>query len=170
MRSVSPDDPSGFSAFYREARPSCVRATVVTVCDIDRAEEYVDEAFALAYERWRRVRRHPNPQGWIVRTAVNLSRKQWHRRNREDDLTPPASLVPPPMEPMDEKILDALLALPERQREVIAHRIVLQASTKEAAEALDIAPSTVTVHLHRAMRALREHPDVRAMLPESGVG
>lgn len=164
-----PRDPASFSAFYREARPSCIRAVVVTVCDLHRTEELVDEAFARAYERWDRVGHHPRPEAWIVRTAVNLSRQRWHRRRRETERTPRPSHVPPPPEPADASLLEAVLELPERQREVVAYRVILQASTNETAEALGIAPSTVTVHLHRAMRTLREDTRLRALVETEGV-
>lgn len=52
---------------------------------------------------------------------------------------------------------------------MLAYRVILQASTNETADALDIAPSTVTVHLHRAMRTLRENPRLRSLVEAEGL-
>ena len=47
-----------------------------------------------------------------------------------------------------------LLGLPERQREVVALRVVMGFDTQETAEILGIAPGTVTSHLYRALSRL----------------
>jgi len=47
------------------------------------------------------------------------------------------------------------MALPERQRQVIGLRLLLDLSTEQTAEALGVAPGTVTAHLHRALSSLR---------------
>jgi RNA polymerase sigma-70 factor (ECF subfamily) len=49
-----------------------------------------------------------------------------------------------------------LLALPERQREVVALRIVLGLDTRQTARLLGIAEGTVTSHLFRALARLQE--------------
>jgi RNA polymerase sigma-70 factor (ECF subfamily) len=51
----------------------------------------------------------------------------------------------------------ALGDLPERQRQVVALRILLELTGDETAAELGISPSTVGVHLHRALAALRLH-------------
>ena len=51
--------------------------------------------------------------------------------------------------------MTALRALPRRQREVVALRVILDLDTYATAEALGISPGTVTVHLYRATTALR---------------
>lgn len=156
-------DEFDFDEFYRRAWPGCLRAAAVTVRDSYLTEELVAEAFSRALERWDRLRSHPNPEAWVVRTTINLSRRRWRRRQREHDLTPPSGQFPRPSEPTDATLLAAVADLPERQREVIAYRIILGASANDTADALGIAPSTVGVHLHRAMRTLQAHPDVIAL-------
>lgn len=49
----------------------------------------------------------------------------------------------------------AVLALPHRQREVVALRIMLDLDTEATAQLLGIEASTVGVHLHRALHALK---------------
>ena len=63
-------------------------ATLVRVFgDIDLAEEAVQEAFAVAAERWPGDGVPPNPGGWIVTTARNKAldrlRRESSRYGRE---------------------------------------------------------------------------------------
>ena len=58
----------------------------------------------------------------------------------------------------------ALAALPGRQRQVIVLRVFLDLGTVDTAQALGIAPGTVTAHLARAVSALRTQLSPR--LPE----
>ncbi len=57
--------------------------------------------------------------------------------------------------PFDSLLLNALAALPDRQRECVALRVLLDLSTEQTAEVLGIAPGTVTTHLHRGLATLR---------------
>ena len=147
-----------FAEFYEHSRDGCFRAVLATVGDRHHAEELVSEAFAKAWASWRKVGRHPAPQAWVVRTALNTHVSWWRRRRREiawegQDL--PGAADPEIGSPMDRRLTAALQALPTRQREVIALRVFLDLDTRATAEALGIAPGTVQAHLHRATTALR---------------
>jgi RNA polymerase sigma-70 factor, ECF subfamily len=61
-------------------------ATLIRVLgDVDLAEDAVQEAFAIAMDRWARDGVPPNPGGWITTTARNraLDRLRRDRRGRE---------------------------------------------------------------------------------------
>ena len=60
-----------------------------------------------------------------------------------------------PAEPIDARLFATVLRLPERQRQVVALRLLLDLSTADTAHALDIASGTVTAHLSRALSSLR---------------
>jgi RNA polymerase sigma factor (sigma-70 family) len=135
------------------------------------AEDQVAEAFARAWGSWRKVRRHPAPRAWVVRTAQNTGASWWRRRRRElpladDDLAAaaqawPLSSAPPslsaalPEGGLDAILMAALRRLPSRQREVIALRIFLDLDTGSIARELGIEAGTVRMHLSRAVAALR---------------
>ncbi|MGH3152781.1 MAG: sigma factor, partial [Streptosporangiaceae bacterium] len=55
-----------FAAFYAVARDDCLRTVLVSVGDIDAAQDLVAEAFARAWASWRKVSRHPAPRAWVV--------------------------------------------------------------------------------------------------------
>jgi RNA polymerase sigma factor (sigma-70 family) len=151
-----------FAEFYRRSADECLRAVLVSVGDLDTAQELVDEAFARAWGSWRTVGRHPAPVAWVVRTALNSNISRWRRRRREISVPDPATVADPAMvggaadSPIDPRIMAALMRLPARQRQVVALRLILDLDTGRTAEVLGIAPGTVMAHLGRAIGALRE--------------
>ena len=154
--------PLDFAEFYRKSADGCLRAVLVSVGDLDTAQDLVDEAFARAWASWRTVSAHPAPAAWVVRTALNANISRWRRRRREISVPDPGLVTDPPMaagltsSPIDPRIMTALMRLPARQRQVVALRLILDLDTGRTAEVLSIAPGTVMAHLGRALASLRE--------------
>ncbi|HTZ30413.1 MAG TPA: sigma-70 family RNA polymerase sigma factor [Streptosporangiaceae bacterium] len=153
--------PLDFAEFYRRSADECLRTVLASVGDQHTAQELVDEAFARACASWRTVSKHPAPAAWVIRTALNVNISRWRRRRREIPMADPAAgTLPRAAEdagsPVDPRIMAALMGLPARQRQVVALRLFLDLDTARTAEALSIAPSTVKVHLARALAALRD--------------
>lgn len=147
-----------FAEFFQASWEPCLRAVVASTGSAALAEDQVAEAFARAWLSWRKVRRHPAPRAWVVRTALNAGATWWRRRIRELPLA--GHDVAAPCEPgdgLDGALLTALGRLPDRQREVIALRVFLDLDIDTIAGQLGIAPATVRVHLSRAVTALRRH-------------
>ena len=147
-----------FEAFYATAKDDCLRTVFACVGDLHRAEDLVAEAFARAWASWGRVGRHPAPRAWIVRTALNQSVSVWRRRRRELPLAELAGWEPAvdAVQPgIDWDLNAAVLALPARQRQVVALRVFLDLDTATTAQALGIAQGTVRALLAQAMAALR---------------
>jgi RNA polymerase sigma-70 factor (ECF subfamily) len=149
-----------FAEFFQASWEPCLRAVVAVAGARPQAEDQVAEAFARAWGSWRKVRQHPAPQAWVVRTALNTGTSWWRRRNRElpladHDLTGPAGLGEGPDSGLDGTLLTAIRRLPQRQREVIALRIFLDLDTATISRELGIEAGTVRMHLSRAVAALR---------------
>jgi RNA polymerase sigma-70 factor (sigma-E family) len=148
-----------FTELYTSIRDDCLRIVLVSVGDRQLAEDLVAEAFTRAWMSWRKVRDHPAPRAWIVRTALNAHVSWWRRHRREvplDDAAPACVLAPDEQQPgIDDALVAAIRALPPRQREVITLRIFFDLDGAATAELLGISPGTVRVHLHRALAALR---------------
>ena len=72
-----------FTEFYTSSRDDCLRIVLVSVGDRQLAEDLVAEAFTRAWMSWRKVREHPVPRAWVVRTALNTHVSWWRRRRRE---------------------------------------------------------------------------------------
>jgi RNA polymerase sigma-70 factor (sigma-E family) len=154
-----------FAEFYRSTADECLRTVMISIGDHDTARELVDEAFARAWASWRTVSRHPAPKAWVVRTALNTGISRWRRRRREVPVPDPARITDLPAASgafaslVEPRIMEALMRLPARQRQVVALRLILDLDTAQTAEVLGIAPGTVMAHLGRAMAALRHDLD-----------
>ena len=151
-----------FTEFYRSDRDRCLRAVLTGVGDRQLAEDLVAKAFTRAWMSWHKVRRHPAPRAWIVRTALNLRVSWWRRRRHEVELDDGHEATDTDGDPgrtagLDPTLLKLLRRLPPRQREVIAFRVFLDLDTAATAKALGMAPGTVTAHLSRAVATLRGH-------------
>src|SRR5487761_1222609 len=115
-----------FAEFYRGSKDECLFTVLVSVGDLDLAQELVAEAFARAWASWPRVSRHPAPVAWIVRTALNANISRWRRRRRQVPVAAPAAVADLPMAEgvsggsVDPQIMAALMRLPARQRQVVA--------------------------------------------------
>lgn len=145
-----------FAEFFQASWEPCLRAVAASTGSAQLAEDQVAEAFARAWLSWRKVRRHPAPRAWVVRTALNAGASWWRRRGRELPLAGHDAMAPRDADDsLDAALLTALRHLPGRQREVIALRVFLDLDTDTIAGQLGIAPATVRVHLSRATAALR---------------
>ena len=150
------NEQTEFAEFFRASWEPCLRAVVAAVGSAQLAEDQVAEAFAKAWVSWRKVRRHPAPRAWVVRTALNTGASWWRRRRRElpladHDVTALGDLG----DGLDTTLLTALWRRPPRQREVIALRIFLDLDTDTIARQLGIEAGTVRTHLSRGVTALR---------------
>jgi RNA polymerase sigma factor (sigma-70 family) len=151
------EDNAEFAEFFAASWDPCLRAVAASTGDMTLAEDQTAEAFARAWASWRKVRRHPAPRAWVVRTALNAGASWWHRRGRETALAGHDIAAADGQEAgLDAAVLAALRRLPARQREVIVLRVLLDLGIDTTARQLGVAPGTVRAHLSRAMTALRD--------------
>jgi RNA polymerase sigma factor (sigma-70 family) len=145
-----------FADFFQASWEPCLRAVVAVVGAPQLAEDQVAEAFAKAWALWPKVRRHPAPRAWVVRTALNTGASWWRHRRREVLLADHELAGPDDLDgALDTRLLTAIWRLPARQREVIALRIFLDLDTTTIARQLGIEAGTVRMHLSRGVTALR---------------
>jgi RNA polymerase sigma factor (sigma-70 family) len=157
---AQPADAADFEVFYAASKDRVLRAVVASTGDAHDAEDCTAEAFARAYSHWEDVRGRTVPAAWVVRTAVNLHIDRYRHHQRTLRLLPALAAddhQAAPSLPIDRHLLDALRALPERQRQVVALRILLGLSGEQTAVELGITAGSVGTHLHRALTALRPH-------------
>ncbi|MBD3944910.1 sigma-70 family RNA polymerase sigma factor [Nocardioides ganghwensis] len=125
---------------------------------MDEAEDLVQEAFARAAAAGRRFARVDNPEAWLRRTAINAHRSRWRKmrngRRAQERILPPRD--PVGLEDHLE-IIDALRALPEPQRHVIALHYLADLPVEEIADELGVPPGTVRSRLSRGREALASH-------------
>jgi RNA polymerase sigma-70 factor, ECF subfamily len=70
---------------FREEYGRAVSVLVRVCGDIDAAEEAVQDAFAIALERWPTTGLPPSPAGWIITTARNRAIDRFRRDASRDD-------------------------------------------------------------------------------------
>ncbi len=141
-----------------------VRLSVLLVHDQGLAEEVVQDAFVAMHGRWRRLRDPDKALSYLRQCVVNRSRSALrHRAVVERQVA--ASRPVDPLPGADEAalaharrttVLDALAALPTRQREVLALRYYLELSEAQIADALGISRGAVKSHASRGGAALRD--------------
>jgi RNA polymerase sigma-70 factor (ECF subfamily) len=145
--------------FVREVYAASYRRLVgqlYGVCgDLGQAEETVQEAFARAIQHQRQFRHADNPEAWLRRVAIDLSRSRWRHRIRGE---PPWMVrrtgVDPDLSPDHLALVAALRQLPEAQRQVIALLCLGDLQAYEVAEAVDAPIGSVRTQLLRGRSAL----------------
>jgi RNA polymerase sigma-70 factor (sigma-E family) len=146
-------------AEYFAARSDAMRRTAYLLCgDWHRAEDLVQTAFTKLYLAWDRVSRHEVLDGYLrrtlIRTFLDERRRGWWRRERVSDV--PMDGAQPADSPETRLvILQALTAVPPRQRAVLVLRYWEDLSVEETAGVLGCASGTVKSQAAKGLQALR---------------
>jgi len=146
-----------YAGHYR----ALVRLSVLLVRDPETAEEVVQDSFVAMHGRWRSLREPDQALAYLRQSVVNRSRSVLRRRGVQSRHAPapPADLPGADEHALAaarrDRVLEALRALPTRQREVIALRYYLDLSEADIADALGISRGAVKVHASRGVAALR---------------
>jgi RNA polymerase sigma factor (sigma-70 family) len=150
-----PDEKDrGFSEFYQDNYAKIVKAIEVRGVVREDAEEIAQEAFAKTLLHWNRVKSGNNPTGYTYRVSSRLA---WRRsRRRRDVYTPTGSSDQDLNVELGLSVRAAIVALPKRQRECVVLCALLEFTSDEAAQVLEINPATVRSHLHQARITLAE--------------
>lgn len=117
------------------------------------AEDVAAEALTRAFADWERVGHLPYRDAWVLRVAVNLALDQVRRPR----IRPGAAEAADPGESVALRValIQALRALPARQRDTIALKFFADLSQAEVARVLGISTGTAKTHIHRGLAALR---------------
>lgn len=158
-------------AMYREHGPGLVRMVRLFVDDRNAAEDLVQEAFIRLARSAHRIDDHRKAGAYLRSIVLNLARD--HNRRGLVSLRHRLPLDDRTASVEDEVVLseehgyvvEALRALPARQRDCMILRYYDEFGIDEIAETLGISRNSVKTHLTRAMRALE-----RALAPsDTGV-
>ncbi len=146
-----------FADFFAAGYPRLVRAVLPATRDLGVAEEVAQEAMTRVFARWGRVSQLDSPIGYAYVAAINVhrrrSRRPWAPLTRD---LPDPRLDPAWQVASRDRLLVALAALPEGERDALLLVSFLGLSTEEAGRALKIKPASVRSRLHRARTSLQE--------------
>jgi RNA polymerase sigma-70 factor (sigma-E family) len=146
-----------YAAHWRQL----VRLSVLLVRDVGTAEEVVQDAFIAVHRRWDRLRDHDKALAYLRQAVVNQSRSTLRHRMvvaRHVERGPDPGQQPAEADEAFARrvgVLEAMRALPQRQREVLALRYYLDLSEAEIADTLGISRGAVKSHASRGAAALR---------------
>ena len=158
-----------FEAFVREQLPRLVRYAVMLTGERELAQDLVQDVMVKAHRNWSRVSaaQHPDRYATAMVTNAYLS---WRRRWAVRHVFATGHLPEVAVDASDgadhADLWHRLAALPQRQRAAVVLRYYEGMPDPEIADVLGCSPTTVRVHIHRALKTLRlELTDSTASLP-----
>ena len=154
-------DPS-FDAFVADRSTALLRAAYLLTGDRGYAEDLLQTALLRVFRHWSRAR--AAPEAYARQVLVNLSRdrlRRMFRRPREIPLPDNPELLrgtDSGVERATERraMVQALAALPVRQREVLVLRFFADLTVEQTATALGCSTGTVKSYTSRALARLRD--------------
>lgn len=134
-----------------------LRTCYLLLRDTALAEDAVQETFLKAWRAKDGYRREAGEKTWLMRIAVNtcktILRSREHRLYSQSPNLDDLPLATEDQHP-DDTVLNAVLALPEKYREVVTLHYYQGLSSTEVARVLRIPQATVLTRLHRARKLL----------------
>lgn len=150
-----------FRLVVQRHQQSTYRAAYRILADREEALDVAQDAF-LALHRQGRAVAVERAGGWLYRVATNRALDRVRRRGRVRplDVEP---VAPPDDGPAEAaaraeegvRALAELARLPERQRQVLAMRVLEASSFPAIADALGISEGAAKVHFRRGLQSLR---------------
>src|SRR5262245_10829492 len=160
--------PTVVESIFRGQYGRALAALVRPLGGLDAAEEAVQDAFAVALERWPEDGVPPNPAGWIVTTARRAAIDRWRReqvRSAKHALVPFDEAYEQEFAVDGEGVSDERLrliftcchpALHLDAQVALTLRMLGGLTTPEIARALLVPEPTLAQRLVRAKRKIRE--------------
>jgi RNA polymerase sigma-70 factor, ECF subfamily len=150
---------------FRAESGRAVASLVRVFGDIDIAEEAVQDAFAIAVQRWPEAGLPPAPAGWIITTAKNRAIDRLRRESSRNDRQQQALVVHATDEqaevgPVDDDHLRLIFtcchpALGTDAQVALTLRLIAGLQTSEIARALLVSEPTMAQRLVRAKNKIR---------------
>ncbi|MGW2253207.1 SigE family RNA polymerase sigma factor [Kitasatospora sp. NPDC001660] len=168
------EEEADFQAFTRTRWAHLVRTAYLLTGDWHHAEDLAQTALAKAYRSWRRVSKADSPDAYVRRMLVTCNSDRFRKRRVAERLTEALPEVAAPGDAVGQidqrrSLLDALVALPARQRAVVVLRYWDDRTEAEVAQALGCSLGTVKSQASKGLAKLRAHPGLAAMPAGPGV-
>ena len=136
-----------------------MRMCFLYLCDKTMAEDAMQETFLKVYRAMDTFRGEASEKTWIMRIAIrtcyDMNHSGWFRvfnRSVTPDMVPETAV---PFEESDDELMNAVIRLPIRLREVILLYYYQHMNVNETAEALGISQSSVSGRLKRGREKLK---------------
>ena len=127
--------------------------------NVDLAREAMQETFLKVYTRWHTFRGEASEKTWLTHIAANTCRDHlqsaWFRHRCLDVPADSLPLSSPPPDETRLDLMDAIMRLPVRNREVILLKYRQNLTSREIAKVLRITPAAVSKRLSQAYALLK---------------
>lgn len=145
-----------FDAFYRDTSRRLLRYAYGLTGDPAEAQDLVQEAYARAWQRWRRLSGYEDQEAWLRLVVNRLSADRWRRlgvrRARAAADPPPAPAAPPSEDTV--LLVRAMRTLPATHRRALTLYYLLDRSVGEIAAETGASSGTVKSWLSRGRAGL----------------
>ncbi|GEC03445.1 RNA polymerase subunit sigma-24 [Streptomyces spinoverrucosus] len=162
-------DRADVGRIFREESGRVLATLIRVLGDIDAAEDAVQDAFAIALDKWPVDGLPPNPGGWITTTARNAAIDRLRRASRERELLGEVAALwpeyddpdlPEEREPVPDDRLRLIFtcchpALSTEAQVALTLKLLGGLSTAEIAHAFLVAETTMAQRLVRAKRKIK---------------
>ena len=153
-----------FEVFYEAEAQTLFRRLWLVTGNRAEAEEIMQDAFLMVWQRWDRVTGMDDRVGYLYRTAMNLFRKRYRRTMLAVRRTVGLAPSNDDFSDADDRhvVRHVLAALPPRQRAALVLTELLGFTSKEAGDALGVTDATIrslTRHGRDAFRKVMEVED-----------
>jgi len=153
-----------FETFYEAEARTLFRRLWLVTGNRAEAEELMQDAFLIVWQRWDRVTGMDDPVGYLYRTAMNLFRKRYRRTMLAVRRTVGLAPSTDDFSDADDRhvVRHVLAGLPPRQRAALVLTELLGFTSKEAGDALGVTDATIrslTRHGRDAFRKVMEVED-----------
>ena len=161
VRSAATGDVAAFARLVEAHHASMARVAYVIAGDVESANDAVQAAWAIAWQRLGSLRDPGQVRAWLIAIAANEARKavgkarRWQVVDISLELDPPGGRDPlESIEAVDLRL--AMRGLSSDQRSLLAMRYVAGLDATEIGRHLGMSPSGVRSRLARTLARLRE--------------
>ena len=155
----APDRNQRLEQLVDRYQEQVMRMCFLYLCDKTLAEDAMQETFLKVYRALDTFRGEASEKTWIMRIAIrtcyDMNHSGWFRvfnRQVTPDMVPETAV---PFEESDDELMNAVIRLPIRLREVILLYYYQHMNVNETAEALGISQSSVSGRLKRGRERLK---------------
>ena len=155
----APDRNQRLEQLVDRYQEQVMRMCFLYLCDKTVAEDAMQETFLKVYRAMDTFRGDASEKTWIMRIAIrtcyDMNHSGWFRvfnRQVTPDMVPETAV---PFEESDDELMNAVIRLPIRLREVILLYYYQHMNVNETAESLGISQSSVSGRLKRGRERLK---------------
>lgn len=122
------------------------------------ADDIVQNTFLKLLKRKTKFNNEEHAKRWLIRVAVNEAHLLWRKRQREMEVpeTETDFVFSDDLTADDVALMEAINALPDKNRQIIHLYYFEGYSTKEIAQLVNLTPDNVRACLSRARKQLKE--------------